>query len=269
MIDHQWAGIASAAWCCVALLFRSLARGGRRRLLWGFFYIVALVFSLISLTFASHLGGKSVHGDDYLTEFAPPPVREALEELQELFDDDEDDGADEAPSVPATSPSVTPVPPTKTPAAATLPPATAPALPPVTVEPATTQPASTQPVTALPAPGDRTLFASVVQPVFAQHCVECHGPKKVKADLRLDTFAHAMRGGTSESTIVPGSVADSELVRLIRLPATDDDVMPPPKKPRLSAQEIEAIVWWIEQGASETHSVDAPGVPSGIQALAR
>src|SRR5436305_1909102 len=36
-----------------------------------------------------------------------------------------------------------------------------------------------------------------VKPIFAKHCVACHGPSKHRADLRLDTAAHAMQGGNS------------------------------------------------------------------------
>lgn len=292
MLDHQWAGIASAAWCCFALLFRSLARGGNRRMIWGFLYVIALLFTLISLTFAGHLGGKSVHGDDYLTEYAPPPVREAFEKLEGIFDDEPDH--DIIPStqptrVPATMPTTTPVtiePPRIEPAPIEPAPTeantprepTAPTTAPATTEPATTEPAAALPAAAvplpapgdpLPAPADRNFFASVVQPIFVQHCVECHGPKKIKGDLRLDSFAHTMKGGTSESTVVPGSLSDSELVRLIKLPADHDDVMPPEKSPRLTADEIEAITWWIQQGASETQPVDAENVPANLKALAK
>jgi uncharacterized membrane protein/mono/diheme cytochrome c family protein len=240
VLDHQLTGIITAAWCCLALLFRSLARGGVRRVIWGFLYVVSLTFALIGLVIAGHLGGKITHGDDYLTEYAPQPIRELMKEFDGKDDarKDEDDGrSTPLPTItPTTTPSTLPAP---------------------SIEPAAA------------APMDRTVFASIVQPIFAQHCIECHGAKKVKGDLRLDSFAAAMRGGENGSTIVPGSVSDSELARLIKLPASDDDVMPPSKEPRLSAEEVEAITWWIAQGASETQALADANVPANILPLAR
>ena len=37
---------------------------------------------------------------------------------------------------------------------------------------------------------DAAGFAGVVQPFLKEHCVSCHGPKKQKGDLRLDTLAN-------------------------------------------------------------------------------
>jgi uncharacterized membrane protein len=201
VIDHQWAGIATAGACCVALMFRSLARGGVRRKSWSLLYLLTLSFALVCVTAAGHLGGKITHGDTYLTEYAPEPVRKLLE------DDDDHHVAPTSDPIrnrqtrsrfPSTSPSTSP----------------------------TTSPSIEPLVDA----SHKTVFASVVAPIFTQHCVECHGEKKVKGGLRLDSFAAAMEGGESGSTIVPNSVPDSELARLIKLPATDEDVMPPSKK---------------------------------------
>lgn len=228
VIDHMWAGIATAAWCGIALLFRSLTRGGGKRALWTVLYLPSMMFALIGLVVAGHRGGGLTHGEDYLTEYAPPAVREFM---QKLDFDDVDGGkkhVEERPSEPA--------------------------------------PATTMPTTSVST--SPTVFHSVVTPIFAQHCVECHGTKKTKGDLRLNTFANVMKGGESGSTITPGSVTDSELARLIQLPATDDEAMPPSKKPRLSAAEIEAIKWWIAQGAKEDQPIDA-SVPSEVAALAK
>lgn len=245
-IDHMWAGIATAAWCCIALFFRSLARVGGKRALWAVLYVPALAFSLVGLVVAGHRGGGLTHGEDYLTQYAPRPVKQFLHKLGMEVDEHHDaakhEDEDDDESLKGS------------------------------VIPATTQPLSpttrevTTPTTSASTP--RTVFHAVVQPIFAQHCFECHGTKKVKGDLRLTSFANAMSGGESGSTIVPGSVADSELARLIKLPATDDEAMPPSKKPRLTSQEIDAITWWIAQGAKEDQPIDA-SVPPEIAALAK
>ena len=38
-------------------------------------------------------------------------------------------------------------------------------------------------------------FARDVQPLFADRCVKCHGPEKMKGGLRLDVKAAAFKGG--------------------------------------------------------------------------
>ena len=39
-------------------------------------------------------------------------------------------------------------------------------------------------------------FEKKIRPVLSEHCYECHGPKKQKAGLRLDTPAGVLRGAT-------------------------------------------------------------------------
>ena len=47
-------------------------------------------------------------------------------------------------------------------------------------------------------------FARDVQPVLAQSCVSCHGPKSQLGGLRLDAKTTAMAGGQSGKVIVAG-----------------------------------------------------------------
>jgi mono/diheme cytochrome c family protein len=100
-------------------------------------------------------------------------------------------------------------------------------------------------------------FQREVEPIFAEHCAQCHGVDagERKSGLRLDVRDAALKGGDSGApAIVPGQPDQSELVR--RITATDpDEVMPPPsyKKP-LSAKEIETLQQWIRDGAKyESH----------------
>lgn len=80
---------------------------------------------------------------------------------------------------------------------------------------------------------------------IATRCIECHGPDKAKAGLRLDLPDDLL------SVVVPGSPAESELVRRVRLPRTDEESMPPRGAP-LSAEEIEALEAWVARGATFT-----------------
>jgi hypothetical protein len=105
-------------------------------------------------------------------------------------------------------------------------------------------------------------YKARVEPIFDRHCVVCHGPEKQKAELRLDSFAAALRGSDGGLVIKAGDARGSELLRRIKLPATDEDVMPSDGKPLLSPDEIKIIELWIAGGASaEKTLLEFPGAP--------
>lgn len=86
--------------------------------------------------------------------------------------------------------------------------------------------------------------------IFETHCISCHGADKQKGGYQMHTRAHAFSPGDSDfAPIVAGEPEESELIYRIELPIEDDDVMPPPKKERMSAAEIETIHEWIRAGA--------------------
>lgn len=92
-------------------------------------------------------------------------------------------------------------------------------------------------------------FAKDIKPIFDKTCAECHGDKKQKGKLRLDTLANALKESENGKSIIPGKSADSTLVKAVaRL--NEDDAMPPEGKSRpLTAAEVGLIRAWIDQGA--------------------
>src|SRR5262249_35608649 len=90
-------------------------------------------------------------------------------------------------------------------------------------------------------------FARDVQPIFAKHCISCHGPKKSRSGLRPDRKADAMKGGDSGRVIVPGKSGDSLLVHLV---TGKDDSFMPPDPPRLAPAQVATLRAWIDQGAN-------------------
>ena len=96
-----------------------------------------------------------------------------------------------------------------------------------------------------------TFFAKRIAPVLEQKCVACHGEKKQKGKLRLDSFAHLIRGGESGAVLKPGDLKGSELFRRITLPHDDDEFMPSDGKPPLQPDEVKVLELWIAAGASE------------------
>ena len=84
--------------------------------------------------------------------------------------------------------------------------------------------------------------------ILAHSCYSCHGPAKVKGELRMDSREALFKGGKHGPVIVPGKPEESELVRRIRLPDGHKEAMPS-KGSRLSETEIRFIESWILAGA--------------------
>ena len=91
-------------------------------------------------------------------------------------------------------------------------------------------------------------FERDVRPIFATHCLECHGPKKQKSGYRLDAKSVALTGGEgSAPNILPGRGAASPLVKFISGEVAD--LKMPPEGDPLSPAEIATIKAWIDAGA--------------------
>ena len=84
--------------------------------------------------------------------------------------------------------------------------------------------------------------------ILANHCYDCHSIKKSKGKLRLDALEYVLKGGKDGPALVLGHPEKSEMIRRIKLPASDDDAMPTKGK-RLSKKEIEILETWVKQGA--------------------
>ncbi len=96
-------------------------------------------------------------------------------------------------------------------------------------------------------------FSQRIQPIFENRCLECHGKKKQKGELRLDRFEDALKGGDYDRGIVVGQPEKSGIYMRISINPEDDEddeIMPPTKKEGpLSDLEIELITRWIKDGA--------------------
>jgi hypothetical protein len=92
-------------------------------------------------------------------------------------------------------------------------------------------------------------FEKDIWPIFEASCIECHGPESQKGDLRLDTVEDINLGGTFGPVLVAGNPEESELYRLVSLPADHNDVMPGAGDP-LTPEQQEIIKRWIAEGAA-------------------
>src|SRR4028119_2140097 len=94
-------------------------------------------------------------------------------------------------------------------------------------------------------------YAQVAE-IFEAHCMDCHTSVDPEGKLIMEPYEELMRGGESGLSIVAGDSAASLLVRYIEGTVEKDGkklIMPPGKRKKLEAAEIEAIRKWIDAGA--------------------
>lgn len=85
-------------------------------------------------------------------------------------------------------------------------------------------------------------FDSVVAPVLAEHCLECHGQSDPEGGLNLTGVESTMQGGDSGTIITKGDSANSLLWQRVQ-----DDEMPPNHP--LGDDDKRIIRDWIDSGA--------------------
>jgi mono/diheme cytochrome c family protein len=97
-----------------------------------------------------------------------------------------------------------------------------------------------------PAAAQVEFFEKSVRPVLAENCVNCHGPDKQRAKLRLDSRAALLAGGESGPAVVPGKPEASLLIKAVHY---DDDGPQMPPKRKLTGEQIAALTVWVRDGA--------------------
>ncbi len=105
-------------------------------------------------------------------------------------------------------------------------------------------------------------FEAKIRPLLIEHCVECHGVKKQKGGLRLDSREAWERGGEGGVVIVRGAPDTSRLIAAVR--RGDPDTAMPPKK-ALTPQQVADLERWVSMGAPDTRSVTV-GKPLALRA---
>jgi hypothetical protein len=94
-------------------------------------------------------------------------------------------------------------------------------------------------------------FDRQVRPILADNCFACHGPDagQRKARLRLDTPEGALGPRPDGPVILPAKADQSPLIQ--RITSDDPQERMPPRRTgkRLTAQQIDALRRWIDEGA--------------------
>jgi hypothetical protein len=94
-------------------------------------------------------------------------------------------------------------------------------------------------------------FRDEVEPILAASCQTCHNPKRARKSGGLDQTSHErlLRGGRTGPAIVPGKPEASLMIQRVRGVDPDEDVMPPPPDPPLTADQVATLEQWIRDGA--------------------
>ncbi|MFN9720004.1 MAG: DUF1549 domain-containing protein [Planctomycetota bacterium] len=90
---------------------------------------------------------------------------------------------------------------------------------------------------------DAVDFAHDVVPILQKHCISCHGGREAKGSFSMNHRELLVDSGH----VVSGKPAESHLLQLIQ--STDKGTqMPPPERPRVSADEQTVLARWIAEG---------------------
>lgn len=96
---------------------------------------------------------------------------------------------------------------------------------------------------------DEAFFKAKVWPIIETSCTGCHGEKKQKGKLRLDSKEAWLKGWEDGKIVEPGHPEKSEVMTAIKREMKDADQNMPPKKDKaLSAEQVAIIAEWIKGG---------------------
>ncbi|MEM9159779.1 MAG: DUF1549 domain-containing protein, partial [Verrucomicrobiota bacterium] len=101
-----------------------------------------------------------------------------------------------------------------------------------------------------PSSADIAFFESKIRPILVEHCYKCHAAdsEKIRGRFLIDSAPALLRGGESGPAIIPGNSRESRLIQMVKR-HPDFEAMPP--KSKLSQEDIENLVAWIDRGAPD------------------
>ena len=95
-------------------------------------------------------------------------------------------------------------------------------------------------------------FSKDVAPVLNKFCTTCHSSEEDHpSELFMDTYESLMKGGKHGKAIVPGNSKESLFAQKMSDGPPFGKVMPPPRKPRPTPEQVALILAWIDQGAKK------------------
>jgi hypothetical protein len=100
----------------------------------------------------------------------------------------------------------------------------------------------------VPSAAQLEFFEKEVRPVLIDHCFKCHGEKKQKSGLRLDSREFVLKGGEVGPVVVPGKPEASRLILAINHAKAKDVEPMPSADEKIPAKAIAALTEWVRQG---------------------
>ena len=91
-------------------------------------------------------------------------------------------------------------------------------------------------------------FEKEVRPALADHCYKCHGEKKQKSGLRLDSREFVLKGGELGPVVVPGKPEVSRLILSVNHAKAPDVYAMPGEDEKLPPKAIAALTEWVRKG---------------------
>ena len=82
-------------------------------------------------------------------------------------------------------------------------------------------------------------FSKDIGPILTARCLNCHGPKRQKNDLRLDSAEAVKKGGKNGPVFIAGNPDNSPIYHRTTRPPGDEDRMPATGEP-LNPRHFEA-----------------------------
>jgi hypothetical protein len=119
-------------------------------------------------------------------------------------------------------------------------PTQAPTNPPASTDTAVSAP---EPTPEQPVSGTTISFATDILPIIERRCRNCHGGNRTEEGLVLLTYADIMAGSDNGLVVTPGDAGNSLLAEMLL-----NNKMPK-RGPKLTPEQVQLIVDWINQGA--------------------
>ncbi len=110
--------------------------------------------------------------------------------------------------------------------------------------------------------GAPDLFKTHIAPIFAEHCISCHGAQVQRSGLDLRTEESILRGGARGPSVFPGSPDKSLLLRVVQ--HLEEPGMPLGGE-KLPDEKIGLITRWIAGLNRPVPVVTEPGTPVRAQ----
>lgn len=212
---HRWLGITVCIFACTIIITGLLARSGVRRRAVVMYRSLLLVAALL-VGITGHLGGDMVYGSDYL--LSAFKVR-----------------AEGGPKPEGGSPSGGAV-----------------ETPPKPLDDGGNSIGKGGATSAVVTPAAQELGLKAQQ-IFDARCIDCHGARRAKGDLRLDTLDFAK----ASNSVIAGKPDESDLIQRLLLPEDHDDYMPQDDPP-LPQEEINTLRAWVQSLAVAPAAAPAP-----------